>query len=193
MMRDKLEGANANGRQPCWGIGLGRTGTNSLCEALRILGYRAIGHNPRFGELPSLEGGADNGVTLHYKYLDYKFPNSKFVLTLRKLPDWLSSMEYVAAANPVNSRDDDLMIYRRMTLYESVVFDVKKYVAAYDRHHADVRRYFAGRPHDLLEMNLIEGDGWEELCPFLGLPAPILPFPHLNSRGQRVARNECIF
>ena len=52
-------------RVRCWGIGLGRTGTNSLCEALRILGYTSVGHNPRFEELPSLEGGADNGVTLH--------------------------------------------------------------------------------------------------------------------------------
>jgi Sulfotransferase domain len=160
MSLEKGQRACSNTRPPCWGIGLGRTGTSSFCEALRILGYRAVGHNPRLEELPSLEGGADNGVTLHYKYLDYKFPNSKFVLTLRKLADWLPSMEHVAVANPVNSRDDDLMIYRRMTLYESVVFDVKRYVAAYHRHHADVRRYFAGRPHSLLEMNLVEGDGW---------------------------------
>ena len=78
---------------PYWGIGLGRR----LCDALRILVYVAIAHNPWFEELRSLEGGADNGVTLHYKYLDYKFPSSKFVLTLRKLSDWLPSMEHVAA------------------------------------------------------------------------------------------------
>jgi hypothetical protein len=110
------EATNLSRRAPCWGIGLGRTGTNSLCEALRILGYRFVGHNPRFLELPSLEGGADSRVTLHYKYLDYKFPGSKFVLTLRKLSDWLPSMEHVAAGNPVRSRDEDLIIYRRMTL-----------------------------------------------------------------------------
>lgn len=169
-------------RVPCWGIGLGRTGTNSLCEALRILGYTYVGHNPRFEELPSLEGGADNGVTLHYKYLDYKFPGSKFVLTVRKLTDWLPSMEHVATANPVRSRDEDLLIYRRMTIYEAVTFDAGKFTAAYYRHYADVRRYFADRPHDLLEMNIIEGDGWEKLCPFLDLPLPAVPFPHLSRR-----------
>jgi hypothetical protein len=176
------EATNLSRRAPCWGIGLGRTGTNSLCEALRILGYSFVGHNPRFLELPLLEGGADNGVTLHYKYLDYKFPGSKFVLTLRKLSDWLPSMEHVAAGNPVRSRDDDLIIYRRMTLYESVTFDRGKFIAAYNRHHADVRRYFADRPSDLLEMNIIEGDGWEKLCSFLGLQVPPTPFPHLNRR-----------
>ena len=69
-----------------------------------------------------------------------------------------------------------------MTLYESVIFDAEKFSAAYHRHHADVRRYFADRPDDLLEMNIIEGDGWEKLCPFLGLPTPAVPFPHLNRR-----------
>jgi hypothetical protein len=176
------ESTNSGPRTPCWGIGLGRTGTNSLCEALRILGYTFVGHNPRFEELRSLEGGADNGVTLHYKYLDYKFPLSKFVLTLRKLTDWLPSMEHVTTANPVRSRDEDLMIYRRMTIYETVTFDAGKFTAAYHRHHVDVRRYFVDRPHDLLEMNIIEGDGWEKLCPFLELPVPAVPFPHLNRR-----------
>ena len=103
-------------RPPCWGIGLGRTGTTSLCQALRILGYNPVGHNPRFEELKSLQGGADNGVTLHFKYLDYKFPGSKFVLTLRSLSEWLPSIEYITAVNPVRSFDEDLPIYRRMTL-----------------------------------------------------------------------------
>jgi hypothetical protein len=63
-----------------------------------------------------------------------------------------------------------------------VTFDREKFIAAYNRHHADVRRYFADRPGDLMEMNIIEGDGWEKLCPFLGLQVPPTPFPHLNRR-----------
>lgn len=182
MTANEGQATNSTELPPCWGIGLGRTGTNSFCEALRILGYTAVGHNPRFKELRSLDGGADNGVILNYKYLDYKFPGSKFVLTLRKLSDWLTSMEYIAAANPVRSLDDDLLIYRRMTLYELVLFDTEKFIAAYRRHHSDVRRYFADRPRDLLEMNLVDGEGWEKLCPFLELPVPDVPFPHLHQR-----------
>lgn len=169
-------------RPRCWGIGLGRTGTSSLCAALRILGYVAVGHNPPFEELRSLEGGADNGVTLHYKYLDYKFPGSKFVLTTRLLEEWLPSMAYIAERRPVLSREEDTLIYRRMTLYETVAFDSDKFAQAYARHHSDVRRYFAKRPEDLLEMSIVGGDGWEKLCPFLGLPVPDAPFPHLHRR-----------
>jgi hypothetical protein len=169
-------------RAPCWGIGLGRTGTNSLCDALRVLGYERIRHNPPFDALQSLEGGADNGVLIFYKYIDYKFPGSKFILTLRDLESWLASMKYAAEAFPVVSRDEDVKIMRRMLIYESVRFDRDKFIAAYHRHHGDVRRYFEGRA-DLLEMSIAEGEGWEKLCPFLGLPAPDRPFPHAHKRA----------
>jgi Sulfotransferase domain len=178
------EGILSLQRPPCWGLGLGRTGTNSFCEALRLLGYdrNRIEHNPPFEHLSALEGGADNGVLLFYKYLDFKFPGSKFVLTLRPLESWLNSMAYASERYPIKARNDDLAIMRRMSLYESVTFDREKFEIAYHRHHMDVRRYFAKRPADLLEMDLIGGDGWETLCPFLRLPVPSAPFPHLHAR-----------
>jgi Sulfotransferase domain len=179
---DPIRNPRNDARPRCWGIGLGRTGTTSLCEALRILGYVAVGHNPQFEELRSLNGGADNGVTLYYKYLDYKFPDSKFVLTTRALEDWLSSMAYITEQRPLLSREEDVVIYRRMTLYETVTFDRDRFVQAYRRHHADVRRYFRNRPNDLLEMSVVAGDGWEKLCPFLRLPIPRVPFPLLHRR-----------
>lgn len=169
-------------RPRCWGIGLGRTGTNSLCNALRLLSYESVQHNPTFEALQNLEGGADDGVLIFYKYLDYKFPGSKFILTLRDLDSWLESMEYAAELFPVVSRDEDIKIMRRMTIYESVGFDREKFIVAYDRHHAGVRQYFAGRS-DLLEMSIVEGEGWEKLCPFLGLPTPNDPFPHAHKRA----------
>jgi len=168
-------------RKPCWGIGLGRTGTVSFCAALRLLGYTRVGHNPEFHRLRDLDGGADNGVLIFYKYLDFKFPGSKFVLTIRDLESWLVSAEYASSIFPIKGMDDDTPIMRRMILYETVTFDRQKYIAAYERHHADVRRYFAGRS-DLLEMNLADGDGWDKLCPFLGLDPPAEPFPHDHRR-----------
>jgi hypothetical protein len=156
--KEPSRGRQAMARPHAWGIGLGRTGTNSFCAALRVLGYERVEHNPPFEALRELEGGADNGVLIFFKYLDFKFPGSKFVLMLRELESWLDSMEYAAARFPVVSRDQDLMIMRRMTLYESVAFDREKFTAAYHRYHADVRRYFAGRA-DLLELSIVEGDG----------------------------------
>jgi hypothetical protein len=168
-----------------WGIGLGRTGTTSFCHALRILGYEKVIHNPTFEELADLDGASDNGCTIFYKYLDYKYPNSKFVLLTRALKPWLDSAEYIHGYTPID-RSEDLMIMRRMLLYESIVFDRKKFIDAYHRHHEDVRRYFRNRPDDLLEMDITAGDGWEKLCPFLELPIPDVPLAHVNKRQDGI-------
>jgi hypothetical protein len=166
----------------CWGIGLARTGTSSLCQAFRLLGYSNVLHNPGFEALASADAGADNGVVLFYKYLDYKFPGSKFILTIRDLNSWLKSMKYIYDQFPIQSLDEDTSIMRRMLIYETTVFACDTLVDAFERHHRDVRRYFEQRTDDLLEMNIIAGDGWSKLCPFLGLPIPSVAFPHLNRR-----------
>ncbi len=167
-----------------WGIGLGRTGTTSFCRALKILGYRNVVHNPTFEQLRHLDGAADNGCTIFYKYLDYKFPDSKFILLTRDLDSWLDSAEYIHSYIP--DRSEDLMIMRRMMLYETMVFDRKKFIEAYYRHQEDVHRYFKNRPGDLLEMNITAGEGWEKLCPFLELPLPKEPFSHMNKRQDGI-------
>ncbi len=176
---------NGEIKHKAWGIGLGRTGTTSFCASLRVLGYKNVVHNPTFEQLPSLDGASDNGCTIFYKYLDYKFPGSKFVLLTRDLKPWLDSAEYIHGHEPID-RSEDVIIMRRMLLYETVVFDREKFIETYHRHHADVRRYFSKRPDDLLEMDITTGDGWEKLCPFLGLPIPDQPFRQSNKRVDGV-------
>ncbi|MGE0716567.1 MAG: sulfotransferase family protein [Alphaproteobacteria bacterium] len=170
-------------RPHVWGIGLGRTGTTSLCAALRLLGYRRVVHNPRFEQLARIDAASDNGCTIFYKYLDRRHPGSKFVLTIRDLEPWLESARYIHDTIPVGGPQADIMIMRRMMLYETVAYDRDRFAAAWERHHADVRRYFRDRPDDLLELRMMDGEGWERLCPFLGLPAPDDPFPHLHRRA----------
>lgn len=58
-------------RPKAWGIGLGRTGTTSLCDAFRMLGYKRVVHNPTFNDLLSANAAADNGCILYYKFLDF--------------------------------------------------------------------------------------------------------------------------
>lgn len=163
-----------------WDIGLPRTGTSTFCKAVKILGYQKVKHNPRLEHLQDLDAAADAGCVIYYKYLDYKYPNSKFVLCTRALEDWLASAEFIYTKYP--SVDRDIAILRRMMLYETVTFDRQKFIDAYHRYHEDVYRYFKDRPDDFLEMDLTAGDGWEKLCDFLELPIPEQPFPHANKR-----------
>ena len=40
-------------------------------------------------------------------------------------------------------------------------------------------------PDRLLVMDIPAGDGWEKLCPFLGVPIPDAPFPHAYKTEYR--------
>lgn len=164
----------------CWCIGLPRTGTTTFCSALKILGYTNIKHDPIFEELKNLDAASDSCVAINYKYLDYVFPKSKFILTTRHPDDWLQSIEYII--NKVNPNHE--RIRRRLTLYDTVDFDEVKFLKAYNRHILEVREYFGDNPNKLLEMDFSKGDGWDMLCQFLELPIPNCPFPHENRRRK---------
>lgn len=163
------------------GIGLSRTGTTSLAEALNLLFIRS-----RHVELPDeifhYDGCTDTPVTVRYKELDLCFPNSRFILTVRPVEAWLRSVEKHWARTPLELvripilRFEYMMI--RLKLYGSLNFDKEMYRAAYQRHVEDVKSYFTNRPNDLLIMNVEEG--WKPLCDFLGKPEPSMPFPWLN-------------
>lgn len=171
-----------------FGIGLSRTGTTSLTKALELLGYEII-HAPRPHFLPELydvikevDGATDLPIAFQYKELDKLFPNSKFILTTRSLESWLKSCwEY-----PI--------LYRRSRRFPESNLGVLMYGRkfnfrhTYIRHHKQVIKYFKDR--DLLIMNLPEGDGWNELCSFLGKEIPNIPFPHLNTMAEALLRSK---
>ena len=164
----------------CWGIGLARTGNTSLCAALERLGYGPVRQDPAFEALRALHGGSGNTVVLHFKYLDYLFPGSRFVLTTRSLTTWLSSMEHAHRTNPRPIDGEHERIARRMAIYETVGYEPQTLAGAFARHDAEVRRYFARRPGDLLVLDIAGGEGWDRLCPFLGVARPADAFPALN-------------
>jgi len=63
-----------------------------LNRALEILGYSAV-HYPTISQLlhEPLEAATDEPVAATYKYLDFLYPNSKFILTERAEDDWIRS------------------------------------------------------------------------------------------------------
>ena len=56
-------------------VGLTRTGTTSLNDALRRLGYNAV-HWPTLGTLlyDDLEAATDESIAAAYRYLDRRYP-----------------------------------------------------------------------------------------------------------------------
>ncbi len=169
-------------------IGFHRTGTKSLATALESLGYRVTGPNgardPNIannalalvlglaGEFDALN---DNPTTLLYKELDAAFPGSRFILTTRSTDAWLASAVRYFGTDQTPMRE---WIYGHGSPvgFESV------YRKRYESHNAEVAAHFEGRP-DLLVLDFERGDGWPELCAFLGEDVPTAPFPHTNRSG----------
>lgn len=169
-----------------FGIGLSKTGTFSLDAALALLGLRTIHYPPaelmlsrRFQALAAYDAASDIPVSLFFRELDAFFPGSRFILTVRDLDSWLTSIEaHLARRDSPNYTSATPAGTIRARMYGSTRFDRDTYADAYHRHHAAVHSHFRGRPGDLLVMNICEGEGWEPLCEFLDLPAPAELFPH---------------
>ena len=112
---------------------------------------------------------------LVYREMDARFSNSKFVLTVRKdEPTWLRSLQSHILGTP-----RWVGYYLLYGSYDPVK-DAERHIRRYREHNEAVRTYFSGRDN-FLEMCFENGDGWPELCGFLGVPEPVnIPFPHVN-------------
>lgn len=174
-----------------FGIGLSKTGTTSLAQALTILGYKTkdypgLSHYSP-GDLSSINAGlleefdalTDTPIPSFYRELDVRFPDAKFILTIRDAEGWLKSCKKQFTqklAEKQNEAHNRLF----MDLYGCTVFDEAEFLAGYQKFVQSVRDHFKDRPGKLLMMDVVAGDGWEKLCPFLDQPVPETPFPKAN-------------
>jgi Sulfotransferase domain/N-terminal domain of galactosyltransferase len=181
-----------------FGIGMHKTGTTTLHHALQILGFDSFhwgtGEAPIIWNEMELDGRSktleqwyalsDLPIPLLYEKLDKTYPGSKFILTIRNEQDWLKSVEalwdhgrnstrWVWDVYPFTNR-----IHRE--LYGQKHFDKEVMLARYRRHNEEVKRYFKGRPDDLLIMNIDRKPGWPTLCDFLNVDQPSAPYPYSN-------------
>ena len=174
-----------------FGIGFHKTGTTSLAAALSHLGYKVTGpnevHNPRIADeayrasqelAVTHDAFQDNPWPLLYREMDRDHPGSRFILTLRPAEKWIRSVvtHFGMIDTPM-----------RQWIYGvgHPIGNEEIFLARYERHNREVMEYFANRASDLLVLRITEGEGWEKLCPFLGVSVPERPFPRENTAEQR--------
>jgi hypothetical protein len=177
-------------RPRIFGIGLNKTGTSSLHQALTILGYESLHWggptlrrlievslakdepllsrlDPRFDAFSDIQVLATN-----FDRLDEQYPGSRFVLTVRPIDDWLDSRRRHVETN-----------VRRKTTGDYtgtfVTIDEPAWREEWEQHVERVRDHFAGRD-DFVEIDITTNAGWGLLCSLLGVPAPAVPYPWVN-------------
>lgn len=161
----------------------------SLHEALVLLGYRSIHFPVDLSLIDQHDAAVDTSVSGHYAILDTKYPGSKFILTTRDCASWLPSMEWLLERAYCFQGTDDRSKWHPMIikvhdlLYGTQHYEREKLTQAFHRYHEGVTEYFRGRENDLLVMDILKGDGWAKLCPFLERQVLGEPFPWLNRSG----------
>ena len=174
-----------------FGIGLSKTGTTSLARALEILGYRTkdfIGVKEyRPGRLDCIDldvidandAFTDTPIPSFYRELDQRYPNSKFILTIRDMDGWLKSCKKQftrALANKETAANNSILV----AMYGESVFEKEKFESGYWCYVNGVYDYFRDRKEDLLVLDICANEGWDKLCAFLGQPIPEVSFPKAN-------------
>lgn len=181
-----------------FGIGLSKTATTSLNEALVHLGYDSV-HFPFMSYtskglvldpecVRKHDGFTDTPVANCFQYLDEKYPGSRFIYTVRDTDDWIESCEKhfsQADFSWSNMLNHLKWAHLQYSLYGGFSFDPDRYRAAYRQHDQAVREYFSGREQDLLVLNICGGEGWGKLCNFLDEPVPERPFPQSNVTEEK--------
>ena len=168
-------------------IGLNKTGTISLHHALEVLGYRSLhwggpetgkiiqataaSGRPLVDDLDEYDAFSDLAIlSKQYQLLDSQYPGSKFILSTRPIEGWLQSREAHVLRNQERARTGEYT-------GNFLEVDLDAWRVEFEEHHRNVQEYFKGRDEDLLVFRITEGDGWEKLCPFLGVEVPDEAFP----------------
>lgn len=179
-----------------FGIGCPRTGTTTLHRCMEILGYQhATWSRELFqtaivkGEIEPVLQAAEQFESFDdlpwcalYQELDQRFPQSKFILTMRKdSQTWLKSRlaHAVRLGHRLNSDGSEPIAMQHARSSVRWPRDINHY----EQHNKEVQSYFATDPDSLLVLCWENGDGWKQICAFLEQPIPRLPFPHQNKTG----------
>lgn len=190
------------------GTGFGRTGTDSMRNALNILGVGPTHHMFELEEgAPLREAWLDlaKGAqpdwnllfegyhacvdwpsAFYWRALITEYPSAKVLLTLRSADSWWDSFS-ATILKYIQSKDDPNGLAQ--LLVADQVFggrpdDRDHAIATYNRNTEEVIATVV--PERLLIHNL--GDGWEPLCRWLGIPVPDVSYPSGNTTEDLVER-----
>jgi hypothetical protein len=186
-----------SGNQKIFCTGFNKTGTTTIKRCFKILELGAIAptsggiirkvnneifqnnnYEPalKFAEQYDCFEDRPWNVWELYKHLDERFPDSKFILTVRNSESWWKSVErWISVSKP-------WMAIRYRQHLKAKDFLKESIIPCYEKYNKDVINYFAGSGK-LLLIRLEDQSGWQPLCDFFQKEIPDVPFPHANRQA----------
>jgi hypothetical protein len=159
-----------------FGIGLAKTGTTSLFNALKILGYNSI-HEPKSWEdIERYEAITGIAIPFPYYELYERYPDSYFVLTTRNNDSWIKSVTRQFYKN--KTKRSKIKIKRIKNFYGTYDFNPDIWINKKIEYEKNVITFFENKNFTILDLK--DDDKWEKLCKLLNKEKPNYVFPHSN-------------
>ncbi len=166
-----------------FGCGLSRTGNKSLGNALKTLGYNPVKYPKSIDNLGTVyDAAVDITVIAWLDQLDLKFPDAKWILTIRDMDSWLKSCErwFGRSLDDCSPTKQAYLNHFRRIVYGTETFDPVVWQEVYHRHMERILAKFSERENQLLVINICQGESWDKLCSFLEKPIPEAVFPSIS-------------
>ncbi len=192
-------------------VGLPRSGTRSMHQALQLLGYHSLHQPAGPGDSWVVEWPHDRYLYPHHlwraigpeataiveatcwRLLLLAWPNAKVILTWRDMNAWYASI--ARHIDSIHSREHHpraSQIYAADRCHEALFGSAYPQRALYTErahsHRLAVLMFCQLHDREFLEFDCTAGE-WGALPEFLGRPAPDQPFPHEN-RSQTLPQPE---
>ena len=170
--------------QKIFGIGMPRTGTASLNEALKKLGFFSKHFPESLDEIADYDAATGLSVCYWHKKLFKIYPESKLILTVRYPTDWVNSMKQIMDTEidiKYTSKHRRIIEEANFDLLGAVNFDRAGFLNGYKNHITNMMKLYGGK-NNYLVLDICGGDGYEKLCDFLDLPLIKDDFPHITGK-----------
>ena len=195
------------------GAGFGRTGTDSLREALVVLGFGPCHHMHEIRDNPEKAGpwhdhfcgGAPLDLDLLFdgyraqvdwpgahlwRETSEHYPDAKVILSVRDPDSWYDSYSKTIKVFRETEMPPDahhiIQIQEFANVFLADRFDTRE--RAISEFNAHVEEVKSTIPADRLLVYEL-GSGWDPLCEFLGVPVPDMDYPHTNITTEFQRRN----
>ncbi|NEQ69041.1 MAG: hypothetical protein F6K21_26775 [Symploca sp. SIO2D2] len=160
--------------------------------------------NPDFSIFKDWDLLSDIPASLYYREFMQVFPDLKIILTVRdedawwrsilnhykklplKYPTWkdilLPKLGFKRWPGRLGVIDSELKVRVRRMAYGDELPSEFLYKKRFREHNYAVESFVP--KEKLLKIDITKGQGWKEICPFLGLPLIDQPFPHSNQKAS---------
>jgi len=164
-------------------IGFFRTGTSSVGKALSILGYNIL-LVPWY--VTHIGTGWPEFKTWHHiqvqdKVKEYDaFKDYPWMFLYRELSRWYPGAKFIyTRRDPFSAATSEFNVWQRACSGYTEDGLFSKLLSRQQRHQDEVQR-FIDDGNKVLDISVVNGDGWPKLCEYLDKEIPTVPFPHLR-------------